>query len=121
MKAQVADALQCLVRFANTVDAGNDAVQTPRGKQIAMLEFVFLGIQVLFAARLHGRVFAQLKRRPINTIAGGQGSRQNQSGHKSRTSTDLETLRKDVGRVRPKIGAEVFSYLSLRKLGEIVC
>ena len=121
MKAQVADALQCRVLLADTVNAGNDVLQTPRRTQIAMLEFVFLGIQVLFAARLHRRVFAQLKRGPINTIAGAQGSRQNQSDHKRRTATDLKKLRKDVRRVRPEIGAEVFSYLSLRKLGEIVC
>ena len=120
MKPQVAVALQCRVLFADTVDSGNEVLQTPRGMQIAMLEFVFLGIQIFFAASLRGRIFAQLKRRPINAIACAQSSRQNQSDHERRTAADLEKLRKDVRRVRPEVRAKVFSHLGLRKLGEIV-
>src|SRR5436190_4241456 len=121
MKTQVMVTMQCRVLFADTVDSGNDLAQTPRGMQLAMLQFVFLGIQIFFAASLRGRVFAQLKRGPINAIACGQSSRQNQADHECRTAADLQKLRKNVRRVGPEVRAEVFSQVGLGELGEIVC
>src|ERR1700739_3218819 len=110
MKSQVAVSLQRRVLFADAVESGNQVFQTPRGMQIAMLEFVFLRIQILFAARLRRHVFAQLKRGSINAIAWSQSSRQNHPDHECRTTADLQKFRKDVRRVGPEVNAEVFSY-----------
>jgi len=58
VEAQIPIALQRGILFANPVDAGDKFLQAPGGIEIAMLEFVLLRIQILFASRLVGSVFA---------------------------------------------------------------
>ena len=58
MKTEVAITLQRRILFADLVDPRNKISQAAGRMQIAVFEFIFLGIQVLFAARLKRSVFA---------------------------------------------------------------
>src|SRR4029077_11984549 len=89
--------------------------------EIAVLQFIFLGIQVLFASGLEGNVFTEFESRAIESIARTKGSRQNEPDHERGPSTDLKKLWKDVRCVRPKVRPQVLSHLGLRKFCEVAC
>src|SRR5271155_4494124 len=89
--------------------------------KIALLQFIFLGIQVLFTAGPEGNVFTELESWSVNSIARPKGSGQNESDHECGSSTDLEKLGKDVWCVRPKVWPQVLSQFGLGKIGEVTC
>src|SRR5580704_2159142 len=120
MKTQAAISLQRRIFFADLVNAGNEILQASCRMQIAVLQFILLGIQVLLAARLKRHVFAQLERRTINSIAGPQRCRQYQAHHERGPFALLEKSRKYVRRVWPQARAEELSHFRLHKLAEVL-
>src|SRR5580658_8294161 len=61
VKAQIAIALQRQIFLADAVDPRNQVLEARAGMEIAVLQFILLGIQILFAPGLDGKVFTKLE------------------------------------------------------------
>src|SRR5215469_46696 len=120
MKPQVAITLQRPVLFANAVQPGNDILEAVRRIQVAVLQFKFFGVQVLFLSRRQWGVLAQLKGGTVNPIARAKCCGQNKPDHERRAAADLKELRENIWSVRPKIGSKVLPHFGLRQFCEIV-
>src|SRR5260370_695391 len=65
MKAQIGVPGQGTILAANPIDASYKILEPPAALQVPMSQFVFLRVEILFAARFLGDVLATLERRAI--------------------------------------------------------
>src|SRR5580704_17790785 len=68
MKTQIGIALQRRILAADPVDAGDEILQAPGTLQVPVLQFVFLGVEVLFATGFPGGVFTTLECWPVYPV-----------------------------------------------------
>src|SRR5579862_7955081 len=120
MKAQVTIALQCRIFFANPVDPRDKVLKAPCRMKVAVLQLILLGIQVFFTAWLKRKIFAELKRRPIDPVVGSECRRQNEPNHERSLPTNLQEFWKNIRRARPKVRPQVLSNFGSSELREIV-
>src|ERR1700747_1049557 len=89
MKPQAVIALQRRVLLANAVQPGNDILQAVRGFQVALFQFIFLGVQVFFPSGRQWSVLAELKGGTINSVRRTKCCGQNKADHERSAAADL--------------------------------
>src|SRR5215472_13487413 len=96
--------------------------EVPKGigtVEVAVANFVLLGVEVLLAARLARHVLAQLVGRAIDAVVSAQRRGEHEPDLESGPAASLQVFVENVRRIRPGVGTEVLPPLGSAKLGEV--
>src|ERR1700733_961938 len=105
---------------ADSVDKGDQRGEAVARGAVPLTDFVLFTVEILFAPRLCGSAFAELKGGPIDAVIGPERRGENEALHKSWPCAGLERCMKNVGSVGPKVGVEEVRHWLLRDLLKIL-
>src|SRR3954465_15934675 len=120
MEAQARVGLQRAMLATYAIHSRDQVAEAVPAIELPMKKLILLRIAVLFAARVTWLVLEQFKRGPIDAVARTERRCEHEAATRGGPAAELQVLGQDIGRVRPKIGAEVVGHRRARDLGQVL-